>query len=211
MVTFRKVFLEEKYLMKQIFELRYQVYTVERSFLPSEKYPDKLETDDFDEQSAHFAALNEEGRVLGAVRMIFTRPQMIPVKKYCPGVSFDSICLTHNAAEISRLVMSKKSRQVLRDEGVSEEEIVIGLCQAMYNECVEEGVTHTFALMEKTLWQLLRRYGFQFHCLGREVDVFGPVKPYVCDVASIEWSEIVPDEIFTPVSILPLEGSLAAV
>ena len=201
MIAFRKVFAEEKYLMKQIFKLRYQVYTVERSFLPAENYPDKFEKDDFDCQSTHFAAVNDADQVLGSVRMIFARPRMLPVRKYCPEVLFDAICPPESAAEISRLVTSRQLRPMLQAHGVTEEEIVLGLCQAMYDECVEKEITHTFALMERTLSHLLRRYGFQFYCLGNQVDVYGPVKPYVCEVASIEWSDILQEEAPAPASI----------
>ena len=209
MISFRKVLPEEKHLMEQIFKLRYQVYTIERPFLSSEDYPDQLEQDDFDNQSVHFAAFDEEERILGSVRMILAHPRMVPVKKYCPGVSLEEICQPQKAAEISRLVISKKSRHMFRANNISEEEVVIGLCQAMYDECVAEGITHTFALMEKTLWHLLRRYGFQFHCLGHEVDVYGPVKPYVCAIAAIEWAEILPEENSVVPSIYPLPATLA--
>ena len=209
MITFRKVHPDEKNLMEQIFKLRYQVYTIERSFLPSENYPKQLEQDDFDRQSTHFAAFNDEEKVLGSVRMILAQPRMVPVQKFCPGVPFEEICRLQNAAEISRLVISKKSRKLFRDNRISEEEVVVGLCQAMYEFCQTEGITHTFALMEKTLWQLLRRYGFQFHCLGHEVDMYGPVKPYVCAVSAIEWAEIIPEESPVLTARFPLPGTLA--
>ena len=208
MVVFRKVLPDEDRLMRQIFNLRYQVYTLERSFLPSDRYPHKLEIDDFDNQSVHFAALNDFDQVLGSVRMILDQPKMIPVKKYCPEVSLESECLSQNVAEISRLVISKKSRHILKENSISEEEIVLGLCRAMYDECLLKEITHTYALMERTLWHLLRRYGFQFQCLGHEVDVFGPVKPYVCDVSAIEWAEILPEEIPVTIPRFPFKETL---
>jgi N-acyl amino acid synthase of PEP-CTERM/exosortase system len=68
----------------------------------------------------------------------------------------------------------------------SKPEIILGLYKALYHESKRKGVTHWFVAMEKTLLRLLHRFNFDFTPIGPELDYYGPVVPYIAEVAEIE-------------------------
>jgi N-acyl amino acid synthase of PEP-CTERM/exosortase system len=107
-------------------------------------------------------------------------------------------------AEISRLVISKKMRR-RKDDGLyytpeygdnrrsSDMDIMrrikpmaFGLYREIYQECKRRGVTHLLALMEKTLWLLLKIHHFEFEQIGDTIHFYGPVAPYICYIEDAE-------------------------
>ena len=98
---------------ERIFALRYQVYCLERGFLPPEDYPNGLERDGYDAYSTHIAANNLTGIVVGGVRLV-TPPdgEPFPFQAHCPRLFANRTNpQNHECAEISRLVISKLNRQ----------------------------------------------------------------------------------------------------
>jgi N-acyl amino acid synthase of PEP-CTERM/exosortase system len=205
--TFTKVERSNKALMEQVFRLRYQVYCLECNFLKPEDYPDGIEMDEYDDQSVHFAAMNEDGQVIGTMRLILQGKHIFPVEHHCPGIVIDKTGLPQvSYAEISRLVISKKLRRRKNDELYYEPQIedvkvttaeniqflrrakpmAFGLYREAYQESKRIGITHWYSLMEKSLWLLLRIHGFVFEPIGEEVDVYGPVRPYIGKITQIE-------------------------
>jgi len=205
--TFRKVDPRDLELMTDIFRLRFEVYGEECGFIRKEDYPNGLESDEYDTQAIHFAALNNFGEVVGTLRLILPGQRVLPIEKYCPSIRVDNKFLPQlSFAEISRLVISKRIRRrkgddlfyapQIEDERVANsagevflrrsKPMAFGLYRELYRESKRIGVTHWYSLMEKSLWLLLRIHGFTFECVGDEVDVFGPVKPYLGKVSVIE-------------------------
>lgn len=207
-IKFKKVDLSEHDLMDQIYRLRFQVYGRECGFISEGDYPDGLEKDEYDSQSVHFAAINSFGEVVGAMRIILPGTHPYPVEKNCPEVQLDQETIpgVMRFAEISRLVISKQLRRRFplymayghkrkRDAEQADnaygslkdaKPIVWGLCREAYKESKCLGITHFYALMEKGLWALLRMYGFKFRCVGKQIDCFGPVHPYISEIGDIE-------------------------
>ncbi len=193
--------------MEQIYRLRFQVYGHEFGFIDVNDYPDGLEKDEYDQQSSHIAAINKEGEVVGSIRVILPGKQCSPMIKQCQHLSINpKVIKNGNSVELSRLVISRKLRHKkvgqLDDSPQGQvharknpmtigflryaEPIAYGLCREILRESQSLGITYWFALMEKCLWQLFRMYGFKFDCIGEEVDVFGPVFPYMAEVTQIE-------------------------
>ena len=56
--------------LRAVFGLRYQVYCEERGFLPAERYPNRLESDEYDLHAAHFATFDQDGQVVAAARLV---------------------------------------------------------------------------------------------------------------------------------------------
>lgn len=205
---FRKVELHEKEWMEKIYQLRFQVYCHECHFLNAHDYPSGLEIDGYDQQSIHFAAVNEDGDVVGTMRMILPGKEIFPIEKHCPNIVIqkDAFPGIINFAEISRLVITKNMRRRKNDGMYYEPEIddrkvtddnhneflrrakpmAFGLYRELYQESKRSGITHWYSLMEKSLWLLLRMHGFKFIPIGEEVDVYGPVRPYLGKVPEIE-------------------------
>ncbi len=205
--TFQKVDFDDKELMQQIYQLRFRVYCYECGFINEADYPDQIERDEYDPQSVHFAALNEHQEVIGTMRLILNGDLFMPLEHHCKDIRIDQGDVPRDKiAEISRLVISKDLRRRKKDElyyepQVSDESVknkenhvflrrakpmAFGLYREVYRESLMRDIIHWYALMEKSLWLLLHIHGFTFDAVGAEVDVYGPVKPYLGRVDKIK-------------------------
>jgi N-acyl amino acid synthase of PEP-CTERM/exosortase system len=194
--------------------LRYEVYCNEQQFLAPEDYPSRLEIDSYDDHAIHVGAINREGVLVGTLRLVLPSAQGFPLLEHCE--LFDAYKYLADPAnqaqiasvEISRLAVSKSYRRRANDGlyGLAETEdkmarqqkdgaaphrrnrpeLVLGLYRAMYQFSKRQGITHWLAAMEKTLLRLLHRYQFGFKPIGPEVDYYGPVTPYLAEIAQME-------------------------
>lgn len=196
-------FLQESYA------LRYKVYCHERNFLQADDYPSKIEIDHFDEHAIHIGAINPDGELVGTLRLVLPSNRGLPLLEHCALFNDD----THldspfyaTSAEISRLAVfragahanayqckntvkagdsltiAQSNTKALRDKLF----ITLGMYQEMYRTSKLRGITHWFASMEKSLWRLLNFQGIQFKAIGPEVDYYGPVSPYLANIAHME-------------------------
>ncbi len=69
--------------------------------------------------------------------------------------------------------------------------IIQGLCVEIYKETQRRGIKYWCALMEKSLWTLLYRYGFKLQCVGDDVDFFGSVRPYLANTEDFNATKLV--------------------
>lgn len=199
--------LNESYL------LRYQIYCQQMGFLSSDNYPAELEKDKYDEHSIHIGGVNNDGFLVGSVRLVQSSPFGFPLQEHCALFDnykrlFDKSAeeLSHYA-EISRLVVSKNFRRRVNDglyglgspedkienSGGRKEarrrvrpEIVLGLYKNMYQTSKRKGITHWLAAMENTLMRVLGRFDFKFDPIGPQIDYYGPVIPFIAVVSDIE-------------------------
>jgi N-acyl amino acid synthase of PEP-CTERM/exosortase system len=193
-MQFKKIDSPE--LLKEVFKLRFQVYARERAFINAENYPEGVERDAYDDHAVHFGAFDEEGQIIGAVRLILPSSEKFLIEERCGVLPFeDSLPSRSLHAEISRLTISKAFRRSLQPQDASEEKpgsyirkvssLALGLCHLMYEECRERGIAHCLALMEKPLALLLKLNGFDFKPIGPPVDFYGPVTPYILHVHNL--------------------------
>lgn len=201
--TFMKV--DSPDLLNEVFRIRYQVYCKECNFIKDEDYPEGIEKDNYDAHSLHFLAKDSNG-LIGAARLILDCPLGFPLEEHCNGhLTIDKNSLPRKRiAEISRLVISRGYRR-RREDGLYYttdclqtaditpiesmrriRPMTFGIYREIYQESKRRGITHWYALMEKTLWLLLRLHGFNFQAIGEEIDFYGSVQPYLADISKIE-------------------------
>ncbi len=203
-------------LLDKTYRLRFQVYCLERGFLPTDDYPGRTEADDFDRYAVHFLGRHRyKDLSAGTARLVSCSALGIPMVDHCtidPEYRFlrdrDSLG-AHRYAEISRMAVSKVFRQRADDTsyggparaidpssgGVPPDElnppaagpeIVAGLYKSLYQEGKRAGLTGFLAAMERSLYVLLRRLNVRFTAIGPEVDYYGPVRPYILPVKQLE-------------------------
>ena len=202
--TFSKIGSPE--VLEEAFRLRYHVYCNERRFINPQDCPDGCEMDENDFHSVHFGAFVGRDQMIGVVRLILPTCGRFPLEDRCPGLVFgENLPPRHECAEISRLTISKLYRRrandglyyepqvedrTVEDKGVyflrRVRPMAFGLYREMYRASKRIGVRYWFALMEKTLWMLLKIHGFVFKPIGPEVDFYGLVMPYVADIQQLE-------------------------
>lgn len=193
--------------LQESYALRYQVYCLERGFLPAADYPNASESDDCDDRSLHFGAFYKDGGLAGTARLIQGTLAELPVARRCV---IDPSALPPGSKsmpvlEISRLAVSRAFRRRATDGALPDQfedrtpppapaahrrrgcpELVLGLYKIMYHETKRRGVDWWFAAMEQTLVRLLQRCHFSFHAIGPEVDYYGPVAPYIARISDLE-------------------------
>ncbi len=203
----------DSFILKEIHQLRYEVYCLERSFLQPEDFDEGLETDHFDACSTHFAAWSRQGEIIGTVRLVQAgREQGYPFEAHCPVFSDFILPPREQAAEISRLVVKKSFRRRRGDsmEGISKDFVekgstasirpaasrreqrgngpllLLGLYREMYRHSRAAGIRFWFAAMERSLARSLEKMGFKFVPIGPQVEYYGPVTPYMVDLNDLE-------------------------
>lgn len=184
-------------LLAQTYRLRYRVYCVERAFLRASDYPDELETDQFDRYARHLGTFDREGRLVGTVRLVFPSILGLPLFHHCSVFSGETELHDprHRIAEVSRLSVSRQHRtrsawsherrRSARLDNVYARNDVVGfsLYRGLYQESKRGGLTHWVVATEASLQRAVADYGFPFRLIGQEIDYFGPVAPYMMDLA----------------------------
>lgn len=206
---------EDRFMRQKIYALRYEVYCLERNFLPAENYPDGLEFDEYDSYSTLFAACTHADEVIGTARLIQCPEELqFPFETHC-NVLHERITLPpkHECGEVSRLIVHKNYRRRSGDsmEGIPREfvlntlpaaranepqpqperrinspEIMLGLYRQMYHYSLKAGVRYWYAAMERSLARVLRGFNFTFKPIGSESNYYGPVTPYIADLRELE-------------------------
>lgn len=191
--------------LRSAFELRYQVYCLERSFLSPDDYPDGVESDEHDAGAAHFYAYDKDEELVGYVRLV--RPdieQRFPFQKYCV-TSSDGPALPQpgDAVEISRLMLRQDYRRLRgkRHDGLlagqkttafafenrhAASQVLMTLYHQMYTYSRANNIDHWYAAMERPLARSLVRLNVRFKPIGPQTDYYGPVVPYLANLKDLK-------------------------
>lgn len=190
-------------LLEDSYRLRYQVYCLERRFLPAEDYPDHLEIDVFDRHSVHVGVVNNQQSLAATARLVELSVAGLPLFDHC--TIFPDQPPLHDAArrvvEVSRFCVSRNYNRRAGDgyyslQGATDRinglerrgggEIVLTLFKALYQACKRRGFTHWLAATEKSVQRLIAKYGFPFRLIGPETDYYGRVSPYLMDLTEFD-------------------------
>jgi N-acyl amino acid synthase of PEP-CTERM/exosortase system len=182
-------------LLEQSYQLRYQVYCLERGFLPAEDYPDHREVDQFDPHSVHIGVMNMQNELLGTARLVQPSGAGLPLFDHC--TLFDDAPPLDDppfrVIETSRLAVSREDNRGQGvpagsdvSEGRKSGEIVLEIYKGVYQESKRRGFTHWLAATEKSLQRLMVRYGFPWKAVGPETDYYGAVSPYLMNVREFD-------------------------
>lgn len=201
-------------VINEVFELRYQVYCIDRPFEDPNCFVDKREHDAYDPRSAHALIrhrLTDDS--VAAVRLVMAGegpeqaefPMEAPCVRWMDQPARDAIGNTprNQIAEISRMAVSREFRRRLTEEvsvsGISEPAyyadsengkrampyISLGLFAAILQMSVKHGITHWMAVMEPAQLRLLKRFGVQFDHVGPVLEYHGRRRPAFTEAASL--------------------------
>jgi N-acyl amino acid synthase of PEP-CTERM/exosortase system len=194
---------DSPHLLAESHRLRYQVYCLERHFLPADQYPDEFEADIYDPHSVHLGVLNLKGEVAATARLVQRSEAGFPMFDHC--TIFPHVTAIDDPAstvvEISRLSVSRRYNRragddfyglqgaTMRPDGPERRgggELVMTLYKAVYQVSKRRGFTHWLAATERSLHRLITRYGFPFRPIGPETDYYGVVVPYLLDLGELD-------------------------
>jgi N-acyl amino acid synthase of PEP-CTERM/exosortase system len=200
--------------INEVFELRYQVYCIDRPFEDPNCFADKREHDAYDPRSAHALVRHRaSGDGVAAVRIVMSGDT--PEQAYFP---MEGSCVhqmdrhAQNAfagapreriAEISRMAVSREFRRRLNEanapSGISDfacysdwengkralPYISLGLFAAILQMSVKHGITHWTAAMEPALLRMLKQFGVEFDHVGPVLEYHGRRRPAFTEAASM--------------------------
>jgi N-acyl amino acid synthase of PEP-CTERM/exosortase system len=179
--------------------LRYDVYCRDRGYENPDKFPDRLEKDEFDNNSVHALVRHKSSdQAAGVVRLVFTdhlNPEKpLPIEMHC-GDTFDRAVLDQfefsrgNIAEVSRFAVSSRfmagagiKRSAEDDSSRFFPHISLGLIAMLFVASAHHQITHWYAVMEPSLSRLLSRSGIEFTPIGPVVDYHGKRQPMIAKV-----------------------------
>ena len=176
-------------MLNRAYELRYQVYCLERGFLSPKSYPNGREFDQHDDESAHFGAYHRGDELVGYVRLVQPTEGPFPFQHHCAGLLRDiGLPSARESAEVSRLMLRKEYRAQRHDQQQPGEvgSILLQLYRRMYLYSIENDLRYWYAAMEKSLARQLQRSSFMFKQISPETDYYGPVALYLADLRDIE-------------------------
>ena len=201
---------DDSQLLEQSYRLRYQVYCVERQFLPAGEYPDQLEKDSFDAASIHVAAIDEKLQVAATARLVKPNSAGLPLFRYC--TVFPLVTPLDEsgtmAVEISRVSISRQYARRPGDvllggvvvPGTDPGAPIVGgherrrrsgepfltLLKAIVSAARDAGATHLIFAIERALHRWLSHYGFPCRLSGPEAEYYGRVAPYIMSLAELD-------------------------
>jgi len=192
-------------LVDDSYRLRYQVYCVERGFLPAEACRDGMERDEFDAHAVHVAAFDPHCVMAGTVRLVRQSELGLPMFRHCRLFADDERFAAANpqVVEIGRLCVSRRYRRRRVDADAAaaptangdyrggerrrgRDEIFLAMTKALYHETKRIGASHWLVASEKSLQRMLAPHGIVFRAVGPETDYFGPVAPYLLDIDALD-------------------------
>lgn len=193
-----------------VYKIRYRVYCDEFKYEPADRFPEKVEFDEFDDKSLHCLITHRSGMPAGCVRLVpaygDADNSSLPFEKYCMD-SLDTeyierLNLERNTVcEISRLAVDgafrRRSGEALTRFGevdamdCSRQEqrtfsliAVVGFLAATALTDLT-GRTNVFAMMEPFLPRLLKRSGILFQRAGKDINYHGTRAPYYNNTQSV--------------------------
>lgn len=200
------------------FKTRYEVYCDEMGFENKEDFPLELECDenDLEGKSVHFVAVNNEGRGIGAMRLIFkNNSSLLPVEKNCTLHEEIKVDELFGAVEISRLCLTKSIRRSINDidppHGISEEEnqlkesdkmlqilnhkrlsrmVLWGLLHAAVEYGRANNIKNSYFMTSIALAKVLRREGMNLIDIGEPCEHKGKRFPFKVNTADAYQSDI---------------------
>lgn len=204
--------VDDEATREKLYKLRYEVYVEEFKFEKKDDHPGEIEKDEYDDNSVHFACLNDKNDVIGTMRIILNSKKGFPLEKATkiePLVNIDK----DNVVEVSRLSISDQFRRrkedgfygvesylTKKDGGILSEDqdkeiqqsqrknpaIILGLIQVMYHETKRRGITHWYMICEDKLFNTLKKYNFTFFPVGKKVFYHGWRTPYLLEINQFE-------------------------
>jgi len=204
---FNVVFANTEQLKQEVYGVRYRVYCEEFNYEATDLFPDKLETDEYDDISMHCLITHKAtGKSAGCVRLVpapQTQPDfLLPLEKYCDeSIDKQFVKNLHldrqKECELSRLAVDQTFRRrpgeqmsrfgslTVLDVPENEQRTFPLIAVSAFVAAIALtdlcGRNSVFAMMEPFLPRLLTRSGIRFVRSGRDVDYHGIRAPYFLD------------------------------
>lgn len=183
------------------YKLRYQVYCDEMRFEDKNKFPDQLESDEWDREAIHFIVRHKfTGKHLGALRLAHGQQLGLPLEKHSSLYSKLNENQYSSCLEISRLCVIKEARRFnatlkspsdpnsstnINEYRPSNRELMWGMIRAAAVYSCNIGIKQWYILVAPALAITIQKSGFNMIQIGHSCHLSGERTPYLLDVDQV--------------------------
>ncbi len=176
---FRDARTSEEY--QQLYALRYQAFCIENTWIAPENCTDEQEKDCYDPFSKHFIAIDDDGDLIGSIRLILSdrlpSSWVLPINNH-PSINGLDVKRSR-CAEISRLVVDKKGRRG---------DVALGLYRIMYQYSRDHQIDYWYIVVDEVFLKMLQKLGFPFFALAQAGNYMGETVPARVKIRDVEYN-----------------------
>ena len=171
------------------FNLRYQIYCIEKGYEQSSKFKDGLETDEYDESAAHFLIRHKANHEwVGTFRLIIDKFGNLPICQHAHIEHAHRVSTQKTVVEFSRLAILR-SFQKLNGKtadviGHSESCLVFNAISAGIEYSRRLGAHRIYFFCKPSLTKMVRKMGFKYSQIGDKTQFRGVRFPYQLDLSN---------------------------
>ncbi|MEO6422317.1 MAG: PEP-CTERM/exosortase system-associated acyltransferase [Candidatus Nitrotoga sp.] len=171
------------------YNLRYQIFCLEKGFEEADKFKDEMERDIYDDKAIHFL-VKSKNRWIGSFRIVIDQFGSLPFQKvstpYCPQFLQREL----QTAEFSRLGILRpfqnlRNGQSPKESSENESEIMLKMLHAGVDYCRTNGIGHIICLCRRSIGRVLNQFGLQARSIGPAIIHHGPRTPFAFNLADI--------------------------
>jgi N-acyl amino acid synthase of PEP-CTERM/exosortase system len=197
-------------LKKEVYKLRYQVYCIENEFENRELYPDKLEFDEFDQNSIHYLIRHLNSNDYAAtVRLILpdvNNPEkLFPLEQHChiDNVAVMQPIIREQLGEISRFCVSKAFKKRKNEKNTlatidyhrqdyftpnerrTFPHLSLALMACVIKASYENDIRYLYVVTEPSWIRCISAMGINLIQIGPQVDYHGERLPNVLKITDM--------------------------
>ena len=170
------------------FNLRYQIYCLEKGYEEVCKFPDGLEKDEYDDRSVHFLIRHRsDHQWVGTFRLIINEFENLPIYKRVHIPNIHQVDQGKTVIEFSRLAIirpfQKHIRKSKNDADVTELCIVFNAISAGIEYARQYGSHKIYFLCRPSLAKIIRKMGILCPQIGDKTQFRGVRFPYKFDLS----------------------------
>ncbi len=171
------------------YNLRYQIFCLEKGFEEADKFKDEMEKDIHDDSAIHFLVKCHD-RWIGSFRLVSDQFVNLPFQKVS---ALDSLQFKHHnlkVAEFSRLGILRPFQKLRngeppKDSSGSDSEIMLKMIHAGVDYCRTNTVGHIIILCRRSISRVLNQFGLEARPIGPTIFHHGPRTPFIFNLADM--------------------------
>jgi len=178
------------------YNLRYQVYCLEKGFEEAQKFKDQLETDEYDRNSIHFLIrCNKSNQWIGTFRLVIDTLDQLPISQHARVESTHFNNGSKLVAEFSRLAVLRQYQQPTanreEDDDEAESGVIFRVMSAGIEYCRRHDIHHAVFICRRSLAYVLDKKGVTISKIGPKIVYRGVRHPYRFNLSDF------PSKVFT--------------
>ncbi|CAH1084771.1 PEP-CTERM/exosortase system-associated acyltransferase [Candidatus Nitrotoga sp. 1052] len=171
------------------YNLRYQIFCLEKRFEEASKCKDEMEKDTHDDNAIHFL-VKSNNRWIGSFRLVIDQFGNLPFQKVSALDPLQFLQRNLEIAEFSRLGVLRpfqklRNGQPPKESSESESEIMLKMIHAGVDYCRTNGLGHIIILCRRSISRVLNQFGLEARPIGPAVFHHGPRVPFVFNLANL--------------------------